>query len=79
MPSLKDFRNIQEFVIISFVASLSQDYLSRKNGYKVPITRIRGKQANNITYSIVESTGYNLNIRISIKLMKNICFVKSLP
>ena len=32
-PSLKDFNNSQEFLIVSLISSLSKDYLLRKKGY----------------------------------------------
>ncbi len=55
-PSLKTFNDRQELLIVSFVPSLSEDYLLREKGYWVPLANL-GLKAIRIWIFVGHVTG----------------------
>ena len=75
-PGFEDFNNGQELSIVSFVSSFSKDYLPRKIGYRMLLTKIRfqiqiiwwcvGVEVQLIQYSTYSIAGcINLNTNIN--------------
>ncbi len=66
--SLKCFNNSQQFPIVSFIPSLSKNYLSRKKNYQMSSAQIiRGQLTKNSTNSIAKCIRFNLDMTFWIK------------
>ena len=71
-PSLKNFNNCQEFAIVNLILSLYQYYYLKKNGHKMPPTRvIQSQLTKDSINSIARYISFDPNMTFKIKMMKD--------
>lgn len=69
---LESFNNSQKFVIISFILSFYLNYISREEGFPMPLAKVvKSHLAIDFINSIARYINFDINITIQIKIIKD--------